>query len=93
MKCPETHINKTKEDQTQRANIKSRKGKVTNNTKGDALKDNSGSFNRNSSGQKGMAEHTQSDDRGKTYNPDYYTQQESHSNMKEKSKALQTSKS
>ena len=29
----------------------------------------------------------------KTYNPDYCTQQESHSNMKEKSKALQTSKS
>ena len=29
----------------------------------------------------------------KTYNPDYYTQQGSHSNMKEKSKALQTSKS
>ena len=28
----------------------------------------------------------------KTYNPDYYTQQESHSNMKEKSKALQTTK-
>ena len=24
----------------------------------------------------------------KTYNPDYYTQQESHSNMKEQSKAL-----
>ena len=29
----------------------------------------------------------------KTYNPDYYTQQASYSNMKEKSKALQTSKS
>ena len=29
----------------------------------------------------------------KTYNPDYCTQQGSHSNMKEKSKALQTSKS
>ena len=29
----------------------------------------------------------------KTCNPDYYTQQGSHSNMKEKSKALQTSKS
>ena len=28
----------------------------------------------------------------KTYNPDCYTQQGSHSNMKEKSKALQTSK-
>ena len=29
----------------------------------------------------------------KTYNPDYYTQQGSHSNIKEKSKALQTRKS
>ena len=29
----------------------------------------------------------------KPYSPDYYTQQGSHSNMKEKSKALQTSKS
>ena len=29
----------------------------------------------------------------KTYNQDYCTQQESHSNMKKKSKALQTSKS
>ena len=29
----------------------------------------------------------------KTYNPDYWTQQGSHSNMKEKSKAFQTSKS
>ena len=29
----------------------------------------------------------------KTYNPDYYTQKGSHSNIKEKSKALQTSKS
>ena len=31
--------------------------------------------------------------RKRTYNPDYCTQQGSHSNMKEKSKALQTSKS
>ena len=33
-----------------------------------------------------------SDERKKTYSPDYCTQQGSHSNMKEKSKALQTSK-
>ena len=31
--------------------------------------------------------------REKTYSPDYCAQQGSHSNMKEKSKALQTSKS
>ena len=34
-----------------------------------------------------------SDERKKTYSPDYCTQQGSHSNMKEKSKALQKSKS
>ena len=39
-------------------NIKSRKGKATNNTQGDSHKDNSSSFNRDSSGQKGMAGHT-----------------------------------
>ena len=37
-----------------------------------------------------MAKHSQSDEREKTYKPDYYTQQGYHSNMKEKSKALQT---
>ena len=39
-------------------NIKSSKGKTTNNTQGDSHKDNSWSFNRNSSGQEGMARHT-----------------------------------
>ena len=57
-KPPKTHINQTNEDQTQRANIKSSKGKVTNNTQGNPHKDNSLSFNRNSSGQKEMAGHT-----------------------------------
>ena len=51
------HINQINKDQTQRANIKSSKGKATNNTQGDPHKDNSWSFNRNSSGQKGIAEH------------------------------------
>ena len=78
---------------TQRTNIKSSKGKTTNNTQGDSHKDNSLSFNRNSSGQKGMAGHTYSDEREKPTNPDYYIQQGSHSNMMEKSKALQTRKS
>ena len=40
-------------DQTQRTNIKSSKGKTKNNTQGDSHKDNSWSFNRNSSDQKG----------------------------------------
>ena len=57
-KHPKTHINQINEDQTQRTNIKSSKGKTTNNTQGDSHKDNSWSFNRNSSGQKGMAGHT-----------------------------------
>ena len=45
-------------DQTQQTNIKSSKGKTTNNTQGDSHKDNSLSFHRNSSGQEGMAGHT-----------------------------------
>jgi len=35
------HINQINEDQTQRANIKSSKGKATNNIQGDSHKDNS----------------------------------------------------
>ena len=57
-KHPKTHINQINEDQTQRINIKSSKGKTTNNTQGDSHKDNSWSFNRNSSGQEGRAGHT-----------------------------------
>ena len=57
-KHPKTHINQINKDQTQRTNIKSSKGKTTNNTQGDSHKDNSWSFNRNSSGQEGMARHT-----------------------------------
>ena len=53
-----THINQINKDQTQRTNIKSSKGITTNNTQGDSHKDNSWSFNRNSSGQKGMERHT-----------------------------------
>ena len=34
MKHPETHINQINKDQTQRTNIKSSKGKTTNNNKG-----------------------------------------------------------
>ena len=54
---PKTHINQIHKDQTQRTNIKSSKGK-TSNTQGDYHKDNSRSFNRNSSGQKRMVGHT-----------------------------------
>ena len=41
VKHPKTHINQINQDQTQRANIKSSKGKPTNNTQGDFHKDNS----------------------------------------------------
>ena len=41
VKHPQTHINQINKDQTQRTNIKSRKGKTTNNTQGDRHKDNS----------------------------------------------------
>ena len=41
VKYPETNINQMNKDQTQRANIKSSKGKATNNTQGDPHKDNS----------------------------------------------------
>ena len=40
-KHPKTHINQINKDQTQRTNIKSSKGKTTNNTQGDSHKDNS----------------------------------------------------
>ena len=53
-----TNIDQINEDQTQRTNIKCSKEKTTNNTQGDFHKDNSWSFNRNASGQKGMARHT-----------------------------------
>ena len=38
---PKTHINQINKYQTQKANIKSSKGKTTNNTQGDSYKDNS----------------------------------------------------
>jgi len=58
VKHTKTRINQSSEDKTQRTNIKSSKGKTTNNTQGDSHKDNSGSFNRNSLGWKGTSGHT-----------------------------------
>ena len=40
-KHPKTHSNQINKDQTQRTNIKSSKGKTTNNTQGNSHKDNS----------------------------------------------------
>ena len=39
-KHPRTHINQINKDQTQRTNVKSSKGKTTNNTQRDSHKDN-----------------------------------------------------
>ena len=85
-------INQINKDQTQRTNIKSSKGKTTINPQGDPHKDNSWSFNRNFRPEGNGRTYLKWWKR-KTYNPDYCTQQRSHSNMKEKSKALQISKS
>ena len=57
VKHPKTHINQINKDQTQRTNIKTAREKQQI-TQGDSHKDNSLSFNRNSSGQEGMAGHT-----------------------------------
>ena len=89
MKHPKKHINQINKYQTQRTNIKSSKGKTTNNTQGDSYKDLSiETLQARSDWQdilKVMKE--------KNYSPDYCTQQGSHSNMNEESKALQTRKS
>ena len=92
MKHPKTHINQTNEDQIQRANIKGSKGKKQITHKGIPIRITAdlsiGTLQAIREWQnihKVMKE--------KTYNPDYYTQQGSHSGMKEKSKAFQTNKS
>ena len=41
VKYPKKHTNQINEDQTQRTNIKSSKGKTTNKSQGDPQKDNS----------------------------------------------------
>ena len=58
-------------------------------TWGDPYKVNSWSVNKNSAGQREYLKWL----KRKIYNQDYSTQQGSHSDLKEKSKALQTSKS
>ena len=91
MKHPKTHINQINKDQTQRTNIKSSKGKTKNNTQGIPIR-----ITADLSKETLQARREWQDIlkvmKDKTYNPDYCTQQGSHSNMKEKSKALQTAK-
>ena len=92
MKHPKIHINQINEDQTQRANIKSSKGKAQITHKGIPIR-----ITADLSIETLQARREWQDiikvKKEKTYNPDYCTQKGSHSNMKEKSKALKTSKS
>ena len=55
VKHPKTHISQINEDQTQRANIKSSKGKATNNTQGISIRITANLSDL--SDQKGMAGH------------------------------------
>ena len=91
-KHPKTHINQINKDQTQRTNIKSSKGKTTNNTQEDSLR-----ITADLSIETLQARREWQDIlkvmKEKNLQPDYCTQQGSHSNTKEKSKALQRSKS
>ena len=87
MKHPKTHINQTNKDQTQRANIKSSKGKATNNTR--LTVDLS---------IETLQERREWQDilkvmKEKNLQPRLLYQEGFHSDMKEKSKDLQTSKS
>ena len=57
MKHPKTRINQINENQIQRTNIKSSKGKTINNTQGDSIRITA-DFSIETSGQEGMARHT-----------------------------------
>ena len=92
MKLPKTHINQINKDQTKRANIKSIKGNKQITHKGIPIR-----ITADLSIETLQARREWQDilkvRKEKNLNPNCYTQQGSHSNMKEKSKALQTSKS
>ena len=91
MKHPKTHINQINKDQTHRPNIKSSKGKTTNNTQSIPIR-----ITADLSIETLQARREWQDILKVmkiiiiiiTYGPDYCTQQGSHCNMKEKSKAL-----
>ena len=98
MKYPKTHINQINKDQTQRTNIKCSKGKTTNNIQ--HIANNKGipiKITADLSTETHQARRDWQDIlkvmKEENLQPDYCTQQGSHLNMKEKSKALQTSKS
>ena len=96
MKHNKTHIKQINKDQTQRTNIKSSKGKKKTNKqithKGipiGIIADLSIETLQARREWQGILKVMKE----KTYNPDYWTQQGSHSIMKEKPKDLQISKS
>ena len=92
MKHPKTHINQINEDQTQRTNIKSSKGKTTNNTQGDSIR-----ITADLSIETLQARREWQDVfkvmKENNLQPRLLYPARISSNMKEKSKALQTSKS
>ena len=92
MKHPKTHINQINKDETQRENIKTAWEKQQITHKGIPIR-----ITADLSIETLLARREWQNIlkvmKEKTYNPDYYTQQGSLSNMKEKSKALQTNKS
>ena len=93
MKHPKTHINQINKDQTQRANIKSSKGKPTITHKVIPIKITVDLSIETLQARREWQDILKVMKEKKTYSPDYCTQQGSHSNRKEKSKALQTCKS
>ena len=87
-----SHINHTNKDQTQRANIKSSKGRQQITHKGIPIRTTADLSIETLQARREWQDILKVM-KGKTYNQDYSTQQGSYSDMKEKSKALQTSKS
>ena len=91
-KKPKTHINQTNKNQTQRANIKSNKIKSTNKHKGIPIRVTV-DLSIETLQAKGNRRIYLKWWKRKTHNQDYSTQERSYSDMKEKSKTWQTSKS
>ena len=91
-KHTKTHINQINKDKTQRTNIKSSKEKTTKAYKGIPIRITADLSIETLQARKEW-QNILKMMKEKMYSPDYCTQQGSHSNRKEKSKALQTSKS
>ena len=96
MKHHKTHINQINKDQTQRTNIISRKGKTTINPQGIPIRITADlsieTLQARREWQDILKVMKEKNIHCPAYSADFCTQQGSHSNMKEISKALQTSK-